>query len=80
MYFLDSFGFLFGEEIKEFAWLGIVKCDWDCTLVEFTMDNLKVFTFNWDCTLVKSEHLQNNGDFRLINLQIYNYNLLSFNL
>jgi len=46
----------FCEEIKEYAWLGIVKFDWDCTLVEFTVDNLKVLTFNWDCTLVKSEH------------------------
>ena len=32
------------------------KFDWDCTLVEFTVDNLKVFTFNWDCTLVKSKN------------------------
>jgi len=44
------------------------------------VDNVKVLTFNWDCTLVKSEHLQINGDFTLINLQIYNNNLLSFNL
>ena len=55
------------EEIKEYAWLGIVKFDRDCTLVEFTVDNLKVLTFNWDCTLVKSEHLQINGEFTLIN-------------
>ena len=32
------------------------KFDWDYTLVEFTVDNLKVLTFNWDCTLVKSEN------------------------
>jgi len=32
------------------------KFDWDCSLVEFTVDNLKVLTFNWDCTLVKSEN------------------------
>ena len=80
IYFLDWLSFLFGEEIKEYAWLGIVKLDWDCTLVEFTVDNLKVLNFNWDCTLAKSEHLQSNGDFTLINLQIYNNNLLSFNL
>ena len=29
---------------------------WDCTLIEFTVDNLKVLTFNWDYTLVKSEN------------------------
>ena len=56
------------------------KFDWDCTLVEFTVDNLKVFAFNWDWTLVKSEHLEINGDFTLINLKIYNNNLLSFTL
>jgi len=70
---------VFCEEIKEYAWLGIVKFDRDSTLVEFTVDNLKVLTFNCDCTLVKSEHLKINGDFTLINLQIYNNNLLSFN-
>jgi len=32
------------------------KFDWDYTLVEFTMNNLKVVTFNWECTLVKSEN------------------------
>ena len=67
-------------EIKEYAWLGIVKFDWDCTWVEFTVDNVKVLTFNWDCTLVKSEQLQTNWDFRWINLKIYNNNLLSYNL
>ena len=71
---------LFGEEIKEYAWLRIVKFDWDCTLVEFTMDNLKFCTFNWECTFDKCEHQQINGDFTLINLQIYKNNLLSFNL
>jgi len=25
--------------------------------------------FNWDCTLVKSEHLQINGEFTLMNLK-----------
>ena len=80
IYFLDQLSFLFGEEIKEYAWLGIVKFDWDCTLVEFTVDNLKVLTFNWDCTFDKSEHQQINWDFTLINLQIYNNNLLSYNL
>jgi len=80
IYFLDYLSFLFSKEIKEYAWLGIVKFDWDCTLVEFTVANLKVLAFNWDCTLVISEHLEINGDFTLINLQIYNNNLLSFNL
>ena len=80
IYFLDQLSFLFGEEIKENAWLGIVRFDWHCTLVELRVDNLKVLTFNWDCTLVKSEHLQINGDFTLSDLQIYNNKLLSFNL
>jgi len=71
--------FFFGEEIKEYTWLGIVKFDWDCTLVEFIVDNLKVLTFNWDCTLVKSAHQQINWDFTWINLKIYNNNLLSYN-
>jgi len=79
---------LFSWLIKLFTWWGnkrirmitYSKFDWDCTLVEFTVDNLKVFTFNWDWTLVKSEHLQINGDFTLINLKIYNNNLLSFTL
>jgi len=31
------------------------KINWDCTLIEFTMDNLTILTFNWDCTLIKSE-------------------------
>jgi len=58
IYFLDQLSFLFGEEIKEYAWLGIVKFDWDCTLVEFIVDNLKFLTFNWDCTFDKCEHQQ----------------------
>jgi len=58
---------LFGEEIKEYAWLGIVKFDWHCTLVELTVDILKVLTFNWDCTLVKSEQQQINWYFTWIN-------------
>ena len=72
--------FLFGEEIEEYAWLCIVKFDWDCTLVEFKVDNLKFLTFNWDCTFDKCEHQQINWDFTLINLQIYNNNLLSYNI
>ena len=65
---------------KEYAWLRIAKFDWDCTLVEFTVDNLKYLTFNWDCTFDKCEHQQINWDFTLINLEIYNNNLLGFNL
>jgi len=80
IYVLDLLSFLFVEEIKEYAWLGIVKFDWDCTLVEFTVDNLKFHTFNWDCTFDKCEHQQINWDFTLTNLQIYNNNLVSYNI
>ena len=55
---------------KRIRMIGIVKFDWDCTLVEFIVDNLKVHTFNWDCTLVKSDRLQINWDFTWINLKI----------
>jgi len=79
---------LFSWLIKLFIWWGdkrvriirYSKIDWDCILVEFTVDNLKVLTFNWDCTLVKSEHQQINWDFTWINSKIYNNNLLSYNL
>jgi len=43
------------------------------------VDNLKFITSNWDFTFDKCEHQQINGDFTLINLQIYNNNLLSYN-
>jgi len=32
------------------------KFNWDCTLIEFNVDYLKVLIVNWDCTLVKNKN------------------------
>jgi len=76
---------LFSCLIKLFIWwgdkrIGMIRYSkiwlWECSLVEFTVDNLKVLTFNWDFTVVKSEYQEINWDITLINLKIYHNNLL----